>query len=138
MSSLYSKPAQYDLSFETVQPSASLEPDVQACDQLDADLIDKIKLANAKLKTKTKEHCPRKNRFAKFRCSICDKNCNKNQDAIYCTSCSQWVHRKYNCTSKTEYEKLSDEPDDAPFHCMLCVMKENSEFFHISFWINHN
>ena len=24
---------------------------------------------------------------------------------------------------------MSDEPDDVPFHCMLCVMKENSEIF---------
>ena len=92
-------------------------------------LIDKIKLAIAKLKTKTKEHCPRKNKSAKFPCSICDKNRNKNQDAICCTNCSQWVHTKCNCTSKTEYEKLPNEPDDAPFHCMLCIMKANSEIF---------
>ena len=57
---------------------------------------------------------------------------------MYCTSCSQWVHRKWNCTSKTEDKKLFNEPDDAPFHCMLCVMKENLEIFHTLFWINHN
>ena len=129
MSSIFSRPAQNNLTLETDQPYTSFEPNVQACDQFDADLIDKIKLAVAKLKATTTEHCPRKNRFAKFPCSICDKNCNKNQDATYCTSCSQWVHRKCNCTSKTEYKKLSDEPDDVPFRCMLCVMKENSEIF---------
>ena len=118
MSSAFSKPAQHNLTFETDQPSASFEPNVQACDQFDAHFIDKIKLAIGKQKTKSKEHCPRKNRFTKFPCSISDKNCNKNQDAIYCISCSQWVHRKCNCKSKTEYKKLSDEPDDAPFHCM--------------------
>ena len=129
MNSIFSKPTQNNLNLETDQPCTSFEPNVQACDQFDADLIDKIKLAIAKLKATTKEHCPRKNRFAKFPCSVCDKNCNKNQDAIYCTSCSQWVHGKCNCRSKTEYNKLSDEPDDVPFHCMLCVMKENSEIF---------
>ena len=94
MSSIFSKPAQNILTFETDQPCTSFEPNVQARGQFDADLIDKIKLAIAKLKATIKEHCPCKNRFAKFPCSICDKNCNKNQDAIYCTSCSQWVHRK--------------------------------------------
>ena len=29
---------------------------------------------------------------------------------------------------KTEYERLSQEPDDLPFHCMLCIMKQNSQF----------
>ena len=138
MSSIFSKPAQHNPTLATDQPCTSFEPNVQACDQFDADLIDKIKLPIAKLKATIKEHCPRKNRFAKFPCSICDKNCNKNQDAIYCTSCSQWVHKKCNCTSKGEYKKLSDEPDDVPFHCMLCVMKENSEIFPHFFKINHN
>ena len=66
MSSIFSKPAQNNLTLETDQPCTSFEPNVQACDQFDADLIDKIKLAIAKLKATTKEHCPRKNRFAKF------------------------------------------------------------------------
>ena len=87
MSSIFSKPAQNNLTLETAdQPCTSFEPNVQACDQFDADLIDKIKLAIATLKARTKEHCPRKNRFAKFPCSICDKNCYKNQDVIYCTA----------------------------------------------------
>ena len=63
MSLVCSKPAQPDLTFETDQPGASFKPNVQACDQLDPDLIDKIKLAIAKLKTKTKEHYPHKNRY---------------------------------------------------------------------------
>ena len=40
-------------------------------DKLDIDLIDKIKLAIAKLKTINKEHCPQKRKFAKDPCSIC-------------------------------------------------------------------
>ena len=69
MSSIFSKPAQNNLTLETDQPYTSFEPNVQACDQFDTDLIDKIKLAIAKLKATTKEHCPRKNRFATFPCS---------------------------------------------------------------------
>ena len=40
MSLVYSKPVQHDLTFETDQPSTSFEPNDQACDQLDANLID--------------------------------------------------------------------------------------------------
>ena len=54
------------------------------------------------------------------------KNCSDNQEAIYCTSCLNWVHCKCNGTSKTEYVKLTNEPDGDLFHCMLCIMKENS------------
>ena len=58
---------------------------------------------------------------------MCDKNCNVNQDAVYCTQCKLWIHRKCNGTSIQEYAKLSNEADDAPFQCLLCIMKENSE-----------
>ena len=54
MSSIFSKPAQNNLTLETHQPCNSFEPNVQACDQFDADLIDKIKLAIAKLKATVK------------------------------------------------------------------------------------
>ena len=76
---------------------------------------------------------PLRKRDAKFPCSMCDKNCNKNQPAIFCTSCLNWVHRKCNGTTKTEYEKLSQEPDDLPFHCMLCIMEQNSQFIPLFF-----
>ena len=93
----------------------------------DVDLIDKIKVAINKLKNKNQK--PRKIRAAKFPCSVCDKNCNINQEAIFCTHCDQWVHRKCNATSKQEYTRLSNEPDDAPFQCLLCNMKDNSQIF---------
>ena len=70
----------------------------------DVDLIDKIKVAINKLKNKNQK--PRKTRAAKFPCSVCDKNCNINQEAIFCTHCDQWVHRKCNATSKQEYTRL--------------------------------
>ena len=76
---------------------------------------------------------PLRKRDAKFPCFMCDKNCNKNQQAIFCTSCLNWVHRKCNGTTKTEYERLSQEPDDLPFHCMRCIMKQNSQFIPLFF-----
>ena len=79
----------------------------------DVDLTDKIKVAINKLKNINQK--PRKTRAAKFPCSVCDKNCNINQEAIVCTDCDQWVHRKCNATSKQEYTRLSNEPDYAPF-----------------------
>ena len=57
------------------------------------------------------------------------KNCNINQDAIYSTNCSHWVHRKCNGTSKIEYSRLSYEPVGDPFNCMMSIMKRNSNIF---------
>ena len=93
----------------------------------DVDLIDKIKVAIYKLKNINQK--PRIRRAAKFPCSVCDKNCNINEEAIFCTHCDQCVHRKCNATSKKEYTILSNEPDDPPFQCLLCNMKESSQNF---------
>ena len=93
----------------------------------DVDLIDKIKVAINELKNINQKS--RIRRAAKFPCSVCDKYCNINQEAIFCTHCDQWVHRKCNATSKQEYTILSNEPDDAPFQCLLCNMKESSQNF---------
>ena len=43
--------------------------------------------------------------------------------------CFQWVHRKYNRTSKEEFKKLCEEPDDVPFFCLLCTIELNAEIF---------
>ena len=63
-------------------------------DNLDVDLIDKIKTAISELKTTNQRQRkrPQKLRTAKDPCSVCDKNCSDNQDAILCTQCDQWVH----------------------------------------------
>ena len=74
MSSIFSKPAQNNLTLETDQPCTSFEPNVHACDQFDADLIDKIKLAIAKLKATTKEHCPHKKDLQSFLVLYVTKN----------------------------------------------------------------
>ena len=96
------------------------------------DLYDKIKNAIAKLKA-TKQQPPRK-RFAKFPCAVCDHNVNK--DAIYCTNCLHWVHRKCNGTSKREYDRLSEEADDVPFYCLLYTIELNSQIFPLAYLDN--
>ena len=65
------------------------EGDSQAAmiNNADVNLIDKFKVAINKLKNKNQK--PRKTRAAKFPCSVCDKNCNINQEAIFCTHCDQ-------------------------------------------------
>ena len=95
------------------------------------DLIDKIKVAINELKNINQK--PRKTKAAKFLCSVCDKNCNINEDVIFCTHCDHWVYRKCNATSKQECTRLSNEPDDAPFQCLLCIMKESSQIFSFFF-----
>ena len=99
-----------------------LKEDAQASklDEFDTELIDKIKIAVTKLKTTTCEKKKTRPRTAKLPCSICDKNCKSNQDAIFCTHCASWLHRKYNVMSTEEYTRLSSEPDDATFSVSLC------------------
>ena len=48
---------------------------------------------------------------------------------FFFTHCESWVHRKCNAPSKQEYERPSSEADDAPFQCLLCIMKENSQIY---------
>ena len=82
MSSIYSKPCESEATSEAQNQNISPEPD-----QLDNDLIDIIKTVITKLKTNDASHSTQKKRYAKFPFSMCDKNCNINQQAIFCTSC---------------------------------------------------
>ena len=95
------------------------------------DLADIIR--HALLNIKTGQHKifqpQRRERNHKFPCPICDKNCNENQQSIYCSQCNHWVHRKCNGTSKAEFDILSDEPDDVPFCCILCIIRNNAEIY---------
>ena len=99
-------------------------PQISGLNDWDVDLINKIKAAITKLKSTKQRSNQLKFKTVEFPRSVCDKNCNVNQDAIYCTQCELWVHRKCNGTSKQEYAKLSNEADDAPFQCLLCIIKE--------------
>ena len=82
MTTIYSK-----LSLDISSDSEVTFSGFENLDKLDIDLIDKIKLAVAKLKTINEEHCPQKRKFAKDPTSICEKNCNANQDAGYILHC---------------------------------------------------
>ena len=68
-------------------------------------------------------------RKCKFSCSVCNKNCNENQQPIFCSQCTNWVHRKCNGTSKAEFDTLSREDDDLPFHCIVCIIQNNADIF---------
>ena len=58
-----------------------------------ADLADIIRIAMGRIKTGIyNNQVMQKKRFHKLPCVICDKNCNVNQQSIYCTQCSNWVH----------------------------------------------
>ena len=56
-----------------------------------------------------------------------------NKQYLVRTSCSNWFHRKCNGTTQTEYDRLSQEPEDLPFHRMLCIMKQNSQLVPLFF-----
>ena len=114
-----------------------LADDVQALrvNDSDFDLGDILELAITNLKTKNQR--PKITMYAKFPCSVCDKNCNVTQKTILCSHCEQRVHRKCKAASKQKYCRLSDEPDDVPFQCLLCIMKENAHTFPCFFLDNH-
>ena len=115
----------------------TLEDNVKASrvNDSDFDFVDIIKLAITNLKTNNQR--PRKTKSAKFPCSVCDKNCNINQEAIFCSHCEHWIHRKCSATSEQEYCRLYDEPGDVPFQCLLCIMKENAHTFPFFFLDKH-
>ena len=72
-----------------------------------------------------------------FPCGICEKNVNKNQKAIKCTSCLHWTHIKCNGTSLEEYNKLIDhnwclttsQIDAEPWLCNKCIIANMAIIF---------
>ena len=89
------------------------------------DLFDKIKRAISKIKSL--KQIPVRKKYAKFPCALCERNV--STEGIQCSNCCYWVYRKRNCTTKQEYEKLSEEPDDVPFYCLSCTIQLNAEIF---------
>ena len=132
MTTLCSKPSQ-------LTSDLGLEEDGQASrlNEFDTELIDKIKIAITKLKTTTCEKIKPDREQQNFPVQSVTKTVIqiKMQFSVLIVS---WVHRKCNAMSKEEYAKLSSEPDDLPFQCFLCVIKENSEISIYSCWINLN
>ena len=50
----------------------------------------------------------------KFPCSICNKNCLKNQLAILCDGCDKWCHLKCDATTTVEQYKFFEETEGDP------------------------
>ena len=51
----------------------------------------------------------------KHPCGVCKKSINKNQKAIFCSTCLNWIHRKSNGISVKEYEDLVSEDENIPW-----------------------
>ena len=72
-----------------------------------------------------------------YPCGICQKNVNKNQKAILCTNCSNWIHIKCNGTSDTEYNQIMDnndvlseeEIDKIEWFCNKCRILKTAQIF---------
>ena len=63
-------------------------------------------------------------------CSICNKNCLKNQACINCSTCGKDYHIKCDGISKiqyNEYKTIKDDPNkpNLQWHCLYCTMKHN-------------
>ena len=106
------------------------EPEALKFSDTNFDLFDKIKRAISKIKSL--KQIPVRKKYAKFPCALCERNV--STEGIQCSNCSYWVHRKCNGTTKQEYEKLSEEPDDVPFHCLLCTIQLNAEIFPFTYF----
>ena len=121
MTTVYSK-----LSLDVNSDSEVTSSGFENLDKLDIDLIDKIKLAIAKLKTINEEHCPQKRKFAKDPCSICEKNCNANHVLTWCIE-SAMAQSKQSMTSCQKSQMVT--------HFIVCCVlwREALKFTHISF-----
>ena len=66
-------------------------------------------------------------RAPKYPCGICHKNV--NEKGIFCNNCNFWQHIKCNGISASEYEALSNEPDDIPWLCINCTKTYHQSIF---------
>ena len=72
-----------------------------------------------------------------FPCGICEKNVNKNQKAIECTSCRMWIHIRCNKTTVDEYNELinhnlrltSEQIEVEPWLCNKCLIANMATIF---------
>jgi exonuclease III len=56
---------------------------------------------------------------SKCPCITCCKNVNYNQKALYCDSCSKWIHLKCTTLTLNDYAQLATEPSD--WFCTKCL-----------------
>ena len=90
--------------------------------EYDFDLSDVIKNAVTLLKEKPYLRTNSLKKTAscnlKYPCEIYHKSVNKNQKAIFCTVCLNWINRKCNGTSNKEHDLLVLEDDSTPWQCL--------------------
>ena len=91
--------------------------------------MDVIRNVTEKIKGYQFTQCDTRSKISKYPCRICSKNVNQNQQAIFCSKCSQWHHRKCNGTSVSEYELLMSEDDNIPWYCIICIIESNANIF---------
>ena len=81
-----------------------------------------------------------------YPCGICYKNVNKNQKAIECTNCKQWIHIKCNGTSVEEYNTMIDtnlllseaEIERIVWHCNKCQIANLAKIFPFGYESNYD
>ena len=67
----------------------------------------------------------------KFPCSICNKNCLKNQCHLLCKRCNKRCHIKCNDTAVNEYRYFLANEDNPsiPWFCLYCTLFRHYELF---------
>ena len=98
----------------------------------DFDLPNVIKNAFDIIKARSDLNCnipATAKRNIKYPCGTCHKSVNKNQKAIECSTCLNWIHWKCNGLSLKEYECLVQEDDNVPWQCILCDIEEMASKF---------
>ena len=80
-----------------------------------------------------------------FPCGICQKNVNKNQKAIECSTCKFWIHIKCNGTTNDEYRKMiesnsklnDEEIESIEWLCNKCLISNMAQLFPFGLENNH-
>ena len=64
-------------------------------------------------------------------CSICNKNCLKNQKAIQCDMCDKWCHIGCDGTSDDKYKfyQTTNDNPEIKWFCLYCTIKSNHQKF---------
>ena len=129
MTTVYSK-----LSLDINSDSEVTSSGFENLDKLNIDLIDKIKLAIAKLKTINEEHCPQKRKFDKDPCSICEKSC-KCKSGCYIIALHVLTGCMESAMAQPKQSMTSCEKSQMVTHFIVCCVlwKKTLKFTHIYF-----
>ena len=72
----------------------------------------------------------------KHPCGVCKKSVSKNQKAIFCSTCLNWIHRKCNGMSVKEYEDLVNKDENLPWQCISCNIEDIASKFPLGYLSN--